>query len=341
MAEKNQPGFLVVRLGSLGDLVHTVPAVAALRSSFPEARIDWVIGERWASFLELVGGIDTVIPLERSIAGQLACLRRLRRERYDCAVDFQGLYKSALLARLSGARRRIGFGRQAAREPGASWFYTDRVVPARRHIAERNLSLAVRAGAEEPRKLRFGLRVPQGASDGIRERLAREGVNDYIVVSPGGGWKAKCWPAERYGSICAELWRRHHMRAIVNAPPGEAELGQEVARHSAPAAPLLLHTSVPELAALLERARLVIAADTGPLHLAAALGTHVIALFGPTNPARNGPLPGGVVLKNEGPPEASYDRGDYERGNTYSPAMLSITTEQVLAAAEQEMSVTA
>src|ERR1700674_5693894 len=122
MAEKSGQSFLVVRLGSLGDLVHTVPAVAALRSSFPEAKIDWVIDRKWASFLELVTGIDAVIPLERRLAGHFACIRRLKRARYECSLDFQGLYKSAALAWLSGAPRRVGFGRGAARGPGAAWF---------------------------------------------------------------------------------------------------------------------------------------------------------------------------------------------------------------------------
>jgi lipopolysaccharide heptosyltransferase I len=341
MAEKSGQSFLVVRLGSLGDLVHTVPAVAALRSSFPEAKIDWVIDHKWASFLELVTGIDAVIPLERRLAGHFACIRRLKRARYECSLDFQGLYKSAALAWLSGAPRRVGFGRGAAREPGAAWFYTDRVLPASRHIAERNISLAVRAGAKQPGEMRFALRVPESAALRMREKLSRYGVTDYVVVSPGGGWKAKCWPPERYGSFCSELWRRHGLRAVVNIGPEEAVLGLEIVRNSGSAKPAVVNIPVPELAALVAEARLVIAADTGPLHLAAALGTHVVALFGPTNAARNGPLPRGVVLRNGGPAETSYERGNYERGNEYSPAMLSITVEQVLAAAEQEMSVRA
>src|SRR5258708_6340471 len=131
--------FLVVRLSSLGDLVHTIPAVAALRASFPDARIDWLVDRRWWPLIHLVDGLDDVIPLDRSISGQLGCVRTLRGERYTCAVDFQGLYRSALLTGLSGARRRIGRAREAAREAGAAWFYTDRVVPAGRHVAEMNL----------------------------------------------------------------------------------------------------------------------------------------------------------------------------------------------------------
>src|SRR5580692_10065293 len=126
MSETDTQNFLVVRLSSLGDVVHTLPAFAALRESFPLARIDWVVDQRWLGLAKMVTGIDELIPLTRSPAGVLACIRRLRSAHYSCVVDFQGLYRSAVLARSSGAPRIIGFERTAAREPGASFFYTER-----------------------------------------------------------------------------------------------------------------------------------------------------------------------------------------------------------------------
>jgi lipopolysaccharide heptosyltransferase I len=333
--------FLVVRLSSLGDLVHTLPAFAALRSSFPHARIDWLVDRRWSSLLELVPGIDEVIALGRSVRAHIACIRRLRRARYAYAVDFQGRYKSAMLAWLSGAEHRIGRDRKAAREPGADWFYTEPVNPTGRHIAEMNVSLALRAGAQPPAELQFPLRVPENEARQLREKLSREGINAYIVVSPGGGWKSKRWPSERYGALCAELWRLHGLRAVVNVAPGEEGLARGVVNAAGPAKPLVVCPSLPELVALVAGTRLVVAADTGPLHLAAALGTRVVGLFGSTDPARNSPLPQGVVVQNVSSKPPIYKRGDYVRGRVYSPAMLSLTVDQVLAAVEREISITA
>jgi lipopolysaccharide heptosyltransferase I len=364
----NPTRFLVIRLGSLGDIVHTIPAVAALRRDFPDARIDWVVEQRWSPLIEMVTVVDDAVPLQRSLSGQLACISQMRRAHYDCAVDFQGLYKSALLGWFSGAPRRVGRDRRAAREPGATWFYTDGVNPQGRHVAQMSLSVAVQAAtiaaaspavdhaaeaakpaaltAEQPDKeTQFPMRVPEAATRDLSAKLALEGVVDYVVLSPGGGWVSKCWPPERYGALCAQLWRRRKIRCIVNAGPGEEELALEVLRTADDAKPLALTAPLLELAALLAQAQLVVAADTGPLHLAAALGARVVALFGPTDELRNGPLPRGRVVRAS--PTASTDsaalgasdqkRGDYTRGDTFSPEMMNLTVEQVLAAVEEEL----
>ncbi len=344
MSDAAPAKFLIIRLGSLGDLVHTLPAVAALRASFPSAVIDWVVEEKWAPLIFLVEGIDHVIPLCRTRAGYFACVRRLRAARHTCAVDFQGLYKSALLAWLSGAARRIGFDRRTAREPGASWFYSERVAPAGRHVVELNLSLAARAGARRPLATEFPLRVPEAEMQRMAERLSLEGIaGDYVVLSPGGGWVSKCWPAERYRELCGGLWRRHRIPIVVNEGPGEEGLAAEVIRGSAPATIITLKPAVPELCALLAQARTVVAADTGPLHLAAALGTPVVALFGPTDPARNGPFyAGGAASGGEarGKILRKVNEGatTYKRGSTHSPAMLALTVEEVATAVECELS---
>jgi heptosyltransferase I len=357
--------FLLVRLSSLGDLVHSIPVVPALRSACPDARIDWVVDARWAPLMELVEGLDEVVPLDRSASGTLACIGRLRRARYTCSVDIQGRYRSAVLAWLSGAPRRVGRAREATREPGAAFFYTDRVVPVGKHIAEMNVSLAVRAGAHRQERLEFPIRVPEDVARSLRERLAGDGITDYVVVSPGGGWVSKCWPPERFGELCAEIWQRHGLRAVVNVADDEPSLAQAVveaaaARAAAAAAvggsgrasgiaglaggadrgarPVIVATSIPELVALLAGARLLVAGDTGPLHLAAALRTRVVGLFGATDPARNGPLPFGTVVRNASGEPPEYIRGDYIRERAYSPAMLSLSTSQVLAAVEHELS---
>jgi heptosyltransferase-1 len=330
--------LLAVRLSSLGDLVHTLPVVPALRSTFPDAPLDWVVDWRWSPLIKLVRGIREVIPLRPSLSGYLHCMKRVRRAGYSCVIDFQGIYRSAILAWVSGAERRIGRDRNSARERGAARFYTERVTPSGNHVAEMSMSLAVRAGAQSPAEMEFPIQVPGQEIAQLREKLRHQGVESYVVVSPGGGWKSKCWPAERFGALCAEMWRRHAMRPVINLAPGEEELGEAVVANSLPAKPIVYCPALPELVALLAQALVVVGGDTGPLHLAAALGTRVVALFGPTNVSRNGPLPRGVVIQNHSSQLPNYQRGDYVRGRAYSPEMLSITVDQVVNAVEQEMS---
>ena len=322
--------YLVVRLTALGDILHTLPAVAALRSAHRNARIDWVVERKWAPVLEGSPAIDEVISFDRaSISGGISCVRRLRQKNYTCAIDFQGLYKSSVLAALSAAPRRIGFERAWAREPGAALLYTERVVPSGRHVTELNYSLAEKAGAVRPAKPEYPLRVPAGGAASVRARLAEQKIADYIVVGPGGSWRAKCWPTDRYGQFCREFERSHGLRAIVIHGPGEESLAEEVCRAAHPATPAVMRTTIEELMGLLAHARCVVAADSGPLHLAAALGASVVGLYGPTDPARNGPfVPGAVIVSEARPEEISY-----KRRTTFSPAMLRITVEQVLQAA--------
>lgn len=338
MSTSQPDRLLIVRLSSLGDLVHALPVVPALSAAFPGAQLDWVVDSRWSPFIKLVQGISEVIPLQSSVSGYLRCMERVRRKHYSCAIDFQGIYRSAMLPWVAGARRRIGRDRDSARERGAARFYTDRIAPSGQHVAEMSMSLAVRAGAQRPLAMQFPIKVPAEEIKQVRERLSRERAENYIVLSPGGGWKSKCWPAERFGALCAQVWQRNGMRSVINLAPGEEQLGKEVVASSFPAKPIVYCAALPELVALLSQALLVVGADTGPLHLAAALGTRVVALFGPTNASRNGPLPRGVVIQNYSCQPPNYQRGDYVRGRSYSPEMLSISVERVLTAVEQEMS---
>ncbi|HWF14194.1 MAG TPA: glycosyltransferase family 9 protein [Candidatus Acidoferrales bacterium] len=336
---KHEDRFLVVRLTALGDILHTVPAVAALRAAHKNAKIDWVVERKWAPVLEGSPAINEVIPFDRrSTWGALECVARLRENRYSCAIDFQGLYKSSILASLSGASCRIGFERAWAREEGAAMLYTERVSPVGRHVAELNYSLAQRAGASHPQTPEYPLRVPAGGAASVRARLHDLGITgDYVVVGPGGSWRAKCWPSERYGEFCRELERKFGMRVVVIHGPGEKQIAEEVLRAAAPAQPTLISTTIEELMGLLAHARCLIAADSGPLHLAAALGTPVVGLYGPTDPARNGPFVSNVVIVHK----ARLEEISYKRRVEYSPAMLRITTEDVMAATESLLKVPA
>ena len=333
MPEKSDERFLIVRLGSLGDLVHTLPAIASLRDSFPGARIDWLVERKWAALLDGNPDLNETVRFDRGSWGMLRdCIRRLRAMRYTCAIDFQGLYKSAILTMLSGAPRRVGFNRHAAREGIAAVLYTQRAACPAGHVVQQNLALAEAAGARKT-ACRFPVQVPPEAEAEVSRRLASSGLGEFFVLSPGGGWRSKCWPPERYGELCRELERRYGWRAIVNHGPGEEEVAEAVCAAAAKAKPLRLFTDIPQLAVLLRGAKVLVAGDTGPLHLAVALGTPVVGLYGPTDPQRNGPYSHeDIVLRNARPEETTH-----RRGNNYSAAMLRIPVEQVVAAVERRL----
>ena len=195
------PRFLVIRMGSMGDIVHTLPAVAALRSAFPQAQVYWLVERKWAPLLEGNSEISAVIPIERRDLGSVArTIKRLRSAEYSTAIDFQGLYKSAALALASGASRRIGFAGDFAREAAAALMYNSPVTPVGKHVVEQNLSLAEMAGAQKG-KIRFPLPRDTEAEFRMARQLEAGQLEDYFVLSPGGGWGSKCWPTERYGEL--------------------------------------------------------------------------------------------------------------------------------------------
>ena len=283
--------ILIVRLGALGDLVHALPAVAALRAEWPDARIDWLVDRRYAALLGLVPVIDRAVVFGPPDGDPLRTLvRRLRGVRYDLAIDFQGLLKSAVLARLSGARTVAGFVTRQLREPAAGLFYTRRIEgDDRAHVVRKNLSLVEALGVTV-RGVASPLAVsPSAVPDQVRELLSLGAGGRFAVVNPGAGWPNKQWPAARYGRIAGHLRSRHGLPSVVTWGPKERRLADEVAAASGGAAVPAPSTTIADLVELCRAAALVIGGDTGPLQLAAAVGTPVVGVFGPTNPARNGP----------------------------------------------------
>jgi len=331
MAER----FLIVRLGSLGDVVHTLPAAHALRESFRRAQIDWVIEPRWRALLKGNPDLNNVILFDRSSwKGIRACVKELRAARYTHAIDFQGLYKSALLTLFSGAQWRVGFGRSHARESGAAMFYNLPTVPKPGHIVEQNMSLAYAAGAKFTSAV-FPLKIPLEAGAHVEQVISGRGLKDYYVMNPGGGWAGKCWPAEQYGHLHRRLAQKYRWRGIVNYGPGERQLAEAIRLVAGEPEPMMVSLDLPQLMALLRRAKFVVAGDTGPLHLAAALTTPIVGLYGPTDPARNGPYTiTDVVVRN-----ARADETSYKRTHAPSPSMLSITVDQVVAAIERRLGI--
>jgi len=285
MAERR---FLVVRLGSLGDIVHTFPAVAALRESFPASEIVWLTHARYKELVQSSGLASRIWTTEtRSMSLLMKTVREIRATAFDTAIDYQGLWKSASLPFLAGVKRRIGFSSESVREFGVPLLYTDRVRAASAHVADQNGELSKRAGAKNA-VANFRLDPPLHHEELSKVFLGRD-LEKYVVLSPGGGWRSKCWPPERFGALCKKIFESLSLRCVINYGPGEENLAAKLRAASGDAAPVLFDGELGPLMSILRAAICVVGGDTGPLHLAVALGTPVVALFGPTNPARNGP----------------------------------------------------
>jgi len=321
-----EPRILVVRLGSLGDIVHAFPAVGALRRSFPHAEVIWLTHPKWEFLVRASALVSDVWTVDtRSWANLRSILKRLRQHRFDIAIDYQGLWKSAAIPFLAGIPRRIGFSSDTVRETGVPILYSEPVeVSSMGHVADQNGELSIQAGARTPIG-EVTVKVPSEDEQVVRARLLAEGITDYVVLSPGGGWRSKCWPADRYGQLAKEILEKFGVRSVINVGPGEEDLSACVVRAAAGAQTVSLTGSLGQLMALLKNAGAVVAGDTGPLHLADALGAPVVAIFGPTDPARNGPYRrSGVVLRWEGATTS------YKRNAVADESLLHITVNDVM-----------
>jgi heptosyltransferase-1 len=350
-AEKTIDRLLIVRLSAMGDVIHTLPAVHVLRDAFPQAHIGWLIEERWSELLCAPGAsrrgprsalrplVDEVHTVNLKAWGRspfsLSTLQRaatvwndVRGARYGLAVDLQGAMRSALLARFS--RARVVYGAAEPRESPASLWYTRKVIARGRHVVEQNLSVAQavfeRELASRPPDISCDFPRDPQAEERIVHRLAELGIGNFAVLNPGAGWGAKRWPAERYGEVARKL-AEQGVQSILNYGPGEEELVRAAEVASGGTAKAMTCT-ISELIALTRRARLFIGGDTGPLHLAAALQVPVVAIFGPTDPARNGPYGArSIVLRSPQSITSHARRAAADEG------LLSIGCEAVLAAA--------
>jgi lipopolysaccharide heptosyltransferase I len=279
---------LIVRLGALGDIVHAVPAAAALRRAWPQARIDWLVDARQRAVVDLVTVVDRVIAVPApTLNGWMAAVRELRRTSYDLAIDLQGLLKSAVLARASGARKVIGFSIWHLREKTARPFYSDVADAEGGHVIRKNLRLLETAGVHDDEITFPFAEVESPVLDAVRTQI---GGRRFALINPGAGWPNKRWPAQRFGEVAAFLRDACELVPIVLWGPGEEGLAGEVISASSGAAVLAPPTTVRDVIALSRAAALFVAGDTGPLHLATAAGAPTVSVFGPTDPSRNGPF---------------------------------------------------
>jgi heptosyltransferase-1 len=340
--------LLVVRLGAMGDILHAMPAVTALRMAHPEWVIDWVAEPMWRALLTAESDgdgnsgctnpkrplIDKFHPAatrqwrHNLFAGQTrheigSLHRALKQEHYDAVLDFQGALRSAVIGRMAGSRRFIGESKP--RESAARWLFTERVATRGVHVIEQDLELASAVAGDDLVPVHPWLPFdPEAESwaDGILGGAACS-----VLINPGAGWGAKRWPVERYADVARSLLNRG-FRVLVNAGPGETLLANEIVKRTGGGATSLL-CSLEQLISITRRVNLAIAGDTGPLHLACALGRPVVGIFGPTDPGRNGPF--GTPFKVLRSPES---KRDHSRREAPEAGLLTITPEDVLQAAE-------
>ena len=295
--KENKPSrFLVVKFGSLGDIVHCLPSVVQMRNAFPEADIDWLIERKNKIVVELSGLDVRLIPIDTyqwrnspgiGSAKEIAELVwALSTDGHDCTIDFQGLLKSAFFAYLSGAPVRIGWERDFLKESVSRFFYTEVVTPKRIHIIDQQMELLRPLGIDPNWETEVPLRARDAAKKSVERKLG--GLADYILINPGGNWPTKCWEPERYGELALRLMNDGFPVAVTWGP-GEEELVRRLVR-SAGNGIREIPTTLEELVAVCQAARLFVGGDTGPMHFAAAAGTPIVAVFGPTSSDRNGPF---------------------------------------------------
>jgi heptosyltransferase-1 len=342
--------ILIVRLGAMGDIIHALPAAAALRAALPEASFGWVLERRWKDLLgdsqqlqDFPAGIDQVhtvdtrlwrkSPLDRSVWAEMRlAFGSLREAHYDIGIDLQGAIKSAVIVNLSGASDRYGFAHPW--EAPAAVFYTRKIETNSVHVVEQAFDLAAAVAASAgaaslDRDACACLPHDLAAERQVGAQLAKLGISNlFAMINPGAGWGAKQWPADRYAKVARELGK-DGVRSLVNFGPGEESLAKQV-EQAAEGHAIAAQFTIPELIAATRRAALFIGGDTGPLHLAAALRIPAVALFGPTDPARTGPHGTRRVVLRDPSSVTSHKRlRETEAGLT------NITAEQVISAARQ------
>jgi heptosyltransferase-1 len=312
----NGPRILVIRLGAMGDIIAALPAVASLKHSISQSRITWAVEPKWSPLLEGNPYVDSLALIDRrTFSGVRSAWRQLRDARYDLAVDFQGLIKSALVAAAARPERIFGF--ETVRESAASWFYSKKVAIRSAHVVEHNLELAAAAGASSILRT---FPLPAGKPEGELP------PGDFVLANPMAGWGAKQWPLENYSRLAKTLRDQLGLPLVLNgAYPISAE-------------GCLSHVSgLPGLIYATRRATAVIGLDSGPVHLAAALGKPGVAIFGPTDPSRNGPYGETFTVLRTSSAETTYRRTPTPAASMLeiSPAQVSTALEAVIVASSK------
>jgi lipopolysaccharide heptosyltransferase I len=305
--------ILIVKLGSIGDIVHTLPALDAIRKALPHSEISWVVEQSTSEILRDNPLIDRLIEVDtkalrrglmsgETLRAPRQQLRRLRASAFDVAIDFQGLLKSASIARLSGARRVFGYTREGLREPASALFLSKRVhVPKKTHVIFKALQLVQGALGiavpSDPAELNFPIGIPD--RDHLAASTEIERIKSpYAILNPGGGWPTKLWSPQRFGQLADALWSNFGLESLITYGPGEEQLAQSVIEGSRAGKARTVNLSLKGFFALAQHAKIYVGGDTGPTHLAVAANTPIVGLFGPTEWWRNGsPRPADICVE--------------------------------------------
>lgn len=302
---------------ALGDIVLALPALTALRESFPDAKISWLVRPEFAPLLENHPHLDEIIPFDRKSLGRAWCnpkafsalislILQLRRSRFDVVFDFQGLFRTAILAWLSGCKKR--FGKANSREL-AHLFYTDQIEQDAEsiHLVDFYLKMVKAAGADNL-SVRFELPSNPADVDSVNKLLKSCSIDsgEYVVFVPGSAHKDKCWPSERFAALADKITSQFNLPVIAVGAASDKNLIEKIDNLAkSPVINFAGRTSLKELVELLRAARLVVSNDTGPGHIAAALGTPLVMMYSWSNPARIAPY---------GRPQCMVAREPYGRG---------------------------
>jgi lipopolysaccharide heptosyltransferase I len=305
--------ILIVKLGSIGDIVHTLPALAAIRAALPAAEISWVVERNCRKILEDNPLLDRLIEVDtkalrrglmsgETLRAPRQQLRRLRASAFDVALDFQGLLKSSLIARLSGAHRIFGYTRAGLREPVSVLLLSKKVdVPKQTHVIRKGLQLV--SGAlgipvpSDPDEFGFPISVSE-AERQQAQKAADHTSGNYAILNPGGGWPTKLWSPERFGKLADAIWANYGLASLITYGPGESDLADAVLRSSVSGKARVVDVSLKAFYSLAQSSKVYVGGDTGPTHIAVAAGTPIVGLFGPTEWWRNGsPRPEDICVE--------------------------------------------
>ncbi len=343
--------ILIVKLSSIGDVVHTLPALAAIRAALPEAEISWAV-ERSAAeilrhneYLARLIEIDTRVLRKRDQLGQAISafrrqLRELRATTFDVILDFQGLLKSSTIAKLAKSKKIYGFAKQNLREPASRFLLTDKIEVAQKsHIIVKNLQLAAQAlNIEVPAdNFEFPIFTNQEHRAEAEKIIEQTGEN-FAVLNPAGGWATKLWDAGKFGALADRLWAENGLTSVITTAPNELKLAETVLQNSKSGKATLAQPSLKGFYELAKSAKIYIGGDTAPTHLAVAANAPVVGIFGPTEWWRNGsPKAADICVERND----IGCRADCHRRSCNNWICLDIEVETVLRAAQRRLQVSA
>ena len=341
--------ILIVKLSSIGDVVHTLPTLAAIRRGLPDAEISWVVEKKAAEilrgneFLTNLIEVDTrLLRKQKNIGKKIAFAREqiseLRAENFDVALDFQGLLKSASIAKLAKAANRFGFSKQNLREPASRFLLSDKVeIEQKTHIIRKNLALAEKAlNIEVPDKnFEFPIFTQAGHKREASKIIEKTGEN-FAVLNPAGGWTTKLWNAENFGKLADLLWEKENLYSVITTAPNEIELAEKALKNSKSGKITLAQPSLKGFYELAKRAKIYVGGDTAPTHLAVAANAPVVGIFGPTEWWRNGsPNPKDICVERTD----INCRADCHRRTCGNWICMDISVETVFGAVQKRLGV--